>query len=136
MDIGKNSFHIVGHDQRGAIVLRQKWSRPQRARSCMPPRTRQRQARGHAAAHRAWGDQGKGWRRPQPTSVLVVFVFPVADLTANLSRRESIRVDVYIDRVALHGGEQRVESGLTPGESLTGERQNHRGRDASSYGSR
>ena len=25
--IGKNSFHIVGQDQRGAIVLRQKWSR-------------------------------------------------------------------------------------------------------------
>ena len=27
--IGKNSFHIVGHDERGAIVLRQKWSRGQ-----------------------------------------------------------------------------------------------------------
>ena len=26
---GKNSFHIVGHDERGAIVLRQKWSRGQ-----------------------------------------------------------------------------------------------------------
>lgn len=29
IDIGKHSFHIVGHDQRGAIVLRQKWSRGQ-----------------------------------------------------------------------------------------------------------
>jgi transposase len=29
IDIGKNSFHVVGHDQRGAIVLRQKWSRSQ-----------------------------------------------------------------------------------------------------------
>ena len=29
IDIGKNSFHIVGHNQRGAIVLRQKWSRGQ-----------------------------------------------------------------------------------------------------------
>jgi hypothetical protein len=29
IDIGKNSFHIVGHDHRGAIVLRQKWSRGQ-----------------------------------------------------------------------------------------------------------
>src|SRR5258708_30590679 len=29
IDIGKNSLHIVGHDQRGAIVLRQKWSRGQ-----------------------------------------------------------------------------------------------------------
>jgi len=28
IDIGKNSFHVVGHDQRGAIV-RQKWSRGQ-----------------------------------------------------------------------------------------------------------
>ena len=29
IDIGKNSFHLVGHDKRGAIVLRQKWSRGQ-----------------------------------------------------------------------------------------------------------
>src|SRR5689334_10638904 len=29
IDIGKNSFHIVGQDDRGAIVLRQKWSRYQ-----------------------------------------------------------------------------------------------------------
>jgi len=27
IDIGKNSFHVVGHAQRGAIILRQKWSR-------------------------------------------------------------------------------------------------------------
>lgn len=29
IDIGKNSFHVVGHDKRGAIVLRQKFSRGQ-----------------------------------------------------------------------------------------------------------
>jgi transposase len=29
IDIGKNSFHVVGLDKRGAIVLRQKWSRGQ-----------------------------------------------------------------------------------------------------------
>jgi transposase len=29
IDIGKNSFHVVGLDERGAIVLRQKWSRTQ-----------------------------------------------------------------------------------------------------------
>jgi transposase len=29
IDIGKNSFHVVGHDNRGAIMLRQKWSRGQ-----------------------------------------------------------------------------------------------------------
>ena len=29
IDIGKNSFHVVGLDARGAIVLRQKWSRSQ-----------------------------------------------------------------------------------------------------------
>ena len=29
IDIGKNSFHVVGHDERGAIMLRQKWSRGQ-----------------------------------------------------------------------------------------------------------
>jgi hypothetical protein len=29
IDIGENSFHVVGLDQRGAIVLRQKWSRGQ-----------------------------------------------------------------------------------------------------------
>lgn len=27
--IGKDSFHVVGHDSRGAIILRQKWSRGQ-----------------------------------------------------------------------------------------------------------
>jgi hypothetical protein len=27
IDIGKCSFHVVGLDQRGAIVLRQRWSR-------------------------------------------------------------------------------------------------------------
>src|SRR5580698_5467836 len=39
IDIGKNSFHVVGLDQRGAIVLRQKWSRGQvEARlAIMPP---------------------------------------------------------------------------------------------------
>ena len=29
IDIGKNSFHVVGLDDRGAIVPRQKWSRGQ-----------------------------------------------------------------------------------------------------------
>src|SRR5438105_8199050 len=29
IDIGKNSFHLVGQDRRGSIVLRQKWSRGQ-----------------------------------------------------------------------------------------------------------
>jgi transposase len=29
IDIGKNSFHVVGLDLRGAMVLRQKWSRGQ-----------------------------------------------------------------------------------------------------------
>src|SRR5215470_1272155 len=29
IDIGKNSFHVIGLDGRGAIVLRQKWSRSQ-----------------------------------------------------------------------------------------------------------
>ena len=29
IDIGKNSFHVLGLDRRGAIVLRQKWSRGQ-----------------------------------------------------------------------------------------------------------
>ena len=29
IDIGKNSFHVVGLDVRGGIVLRQKWSRRQ-----------------------------------------------------------------------------------------------------------
>src|SRR5262245_17638428 len=29
IDIGKNAFHVVGLDRRGAIVLRQRWSRGQ-----------------------------------------------------------------------------------------------------------
>src|SRR5215468_379295 len=39
IDIGKNSLHVVGLDRRGAIVIRQKWSRSQvEARlAAMPP---------------------------------------------------------------------------------------------------
>ena len=39
IDIGKYSFHVVGQDRRGAIVLRQKWSRGQveTRLSNMPP---------------------------------------------------------------------------------------------------
>ena len=39
IDIGKTSFHVVGHDARGPIVLRQKWSRGQvgARRANMPP---------------------------------------------------------------------------------------------------
>src|SRR5262249_16370899 len=39
IDIGKNSFHVVGLDWRGAIVLRQKWSRGQveRRLANLPP---------------------------------------------------------------------------------------------------
>jgi len=39
IDIGKNAFHVVGLDRRGAIVLRQRWSRGQvQARLAnMPP---------------------------------------------------------------------------------------------------
>jgi len=29
IDIGKNSFHVVGLDQRSAIVVRQRWTRNQ-----------------------------------------------------------------------------------------------------------
>ena len=32
IDIGKNSFHIVGHDERGAIVLHHVGAREQRRR--------------------------------------------------------------------------------------------------------
>ena len=35
IDIGKNSFHIVDHDERGAIALRQKWS-VARSRPALP----------------------------------------------------------------------------------------------------
>ena len=40
IDSGKNSFHIVGLDDRGAMVLRQKWSRTQvETRLANVPRT-------------------------------------------------------------------------------------------------
>jgi hypothetical protein len=34
IDIGKNSFHILGLDDRGAMVLRQKWSQPSGGTVC------------------------------------------------------------------------------------------------------
>ena len=37
IDIGKNSFHLVGQDRRGRIVLRQKWvARPGGSAACQP----------------------------------------------------------------------------------------------------
>ncbi len=36
IDIGKNSFHVVGQDERGAIVLRQRWSRAERVFGACP----------------------------------------------------------------------------------------------------
>jgi hypothetical protein len=57
VDIGKNSFHVVGHDERGVIVLRQKWSRGQlEARPCR-----------HAwcASSKIWPVIGPDINRPQ-----------------------------------------------------------------------
>src|SRR5258708_40337780 len=34
IDIGKNTFHVIGLDRRGAVVLRQKWTRSQVAARC------------------------------------------------------------------------------------------------------
>jgi hypothetical protein len=65
IDIGKNSFHLVGLDDRGAIVLRQKWSRGQADRrresdqECRPRivrgkgRRKGRRERGDGAVHEA-----------------------------------------------------------------------------------
>ena len=49
IDIGKNSFHVVGLDRRGAIVLRQKWSRGQVENSpiCRPVSSAWRPASAH-----------------------------------------------------------------------------------------
>src|SRR6267154_2728901 len=50
IDIGKNSFHVIGLDKRGAIVLRQKWSRGQ-VEACVGAHhlSRKLQALGHDA---------------------------------------------------------------------------------------
>ncbi len=55
IDIGKNSFHVVGHDARGAIVLRQKWSRGQvEARLAnLPPRRSACLKRANGLMHRS-----------------------------------------------------------------------------------
>jgi hypothetical protein len=36
IDIGKNSFHVVGLDQRGAVVVYQRWTRLQTPFSQIP----------------------------------------------------------------------------------------------------
>jgi len=67
IDIGKNSFHIVGLDSRGAMVLRQKWSRGQvEARFAnMPPclGRRLRAINRHSAilARREHQEYGRAW---------------------------------------------------------------------------
>ena len=57
IDIGKNSFHIVGQNQRGAIVLRQKWSRgPTRQSAAMSNRNggMRRRASPHSYTKGTW----------------------------------------------------------------------------------
>jgi hypothetical protein len=59
IDIGKNSFHIVGLDDGGAIVLRQKWSRGQveaRLPTCAVP-GRHGGLRRRASSHSAVGSK-------------------------------------------------------------------------------
>ena len=68
IDIGKNAFHVVGLDQRRAIVLRQKWSRGQEesrgARTCALPHrhggVRWRASPQHSPGLPCW--QAWGWR--------------------------------------------------------------------------
>jgi transposase len=70
IDIGKNSFHVVGLDKKGAIVLRQKWSRGQvesrlvnlppchrdgSVRRCPSPRAQARRARPRCPADASEG---------------------------------------------------------------------------------
>ena len=92
IDIGKNSFHVVGLDRRGAIVLRQKWSRGQvEARLAnMPPcligmeacvgahhLSRRLQALGHDARlmpAKSTADSGKAVRCPMPGVVRAIAV--------------------------------------------------------------
>ena len=57
IDIGKNSFHAVGLDARGAILLRQKGGRV--ARANMPPCLIQRKNRGMNGTN-ATSEQGLG----------------------------------------------------------------------------
>jgi transposase len=57
IDIGKNSFHIVGQDRRGALVLRQKWSRGQ---------VEARLANLSPCLSRSEGRMGDDLHRPQP----------------------------------------------------------------------
>jgi len=56
IDTGKNLFHIVGLDDRGAIVLRQKWSRGQieGRLANMPPCLNERQREEILLTPTAW----------------------------------------------------------------------------------
>ena len=58
IDIGKNSFHAVGLDGDGALVLRQKWSRGQ-VEARLASAMRRFTSGGRAMA---------GWRSPTPAS--------------------------------------------------------------------
>jgi hypothetical protein len=61
IDIGKNSFHVVGHDARGAIVLRQKWSRGQVEARLIQARSWQVTGAGWISASMAYPARSKHW---------------------------------------------------------------------------
>jgi hypothetical protein len=91
IDIGKNSFHVIGLDRRGAIVLRQKWSRsqiearvanmPPRHRQELVPRRRPRSTRGDPAAAEMVTQPDRGTGRQHAA---------VPDPAHHLSPRESL----------------------------------------------
>ena len=54
IDLGKNTFHLIGFDRRGAIILQQKVSRGQLRRSAASTAT----ARTSLTATRGWSALG------------------------------------------------------------------------------
>jgi hypothetical protein len=67
IDIGKNSFYIIGLDGRGAIALRQKWSRGQldmrlaNMPACLIGMEACVGARAWSTSWRIWLATGVGW---------------------------------------------------------------------------
>src|SRR6516225_8383121 len=82
IDIGKNSFHVVGLDDRGDIVLHQKWSRGQiEVRLAnMPPCLIGMEA--CVGAHQSRG-RGSGW---SGTEFSIVDIVPRAREVKTCSR--------------------------------------------------
>ena len=93
IDIGKNSFHIVGHDHRGAIVLRQfgAIARPLRAPRCRQDRVRSVVSDLHRSSSADSGAPSLGASSATPMRCCRILLLPGLPAQRSIVNHDAVR---------------------------------------------